>query len=69
MDMREELWAGAMRAERQGDAAAYESLLKSRRHMLHRRIGESLRDRFPNLAQTEPEIIAHHFTQAGLTIQ
>jgi RNA polymerase sigma-70 factor (ECF subfamily) len=27
MDMREELWAGAMRAERQGDAAAYESLL------------------------------------------
>jgi RNA polymerase sigma-70 factor (ECF subfamily) len=27
MDMREERWAGAMRAERQGDAAAYESLL------------------------------------------
>jgi RNA polymerase sigma-70 factor (ECF subfamily) len=27
MDVREELWASAMRAERQGDAAAYESLL------------------------------------------
>ena len=49
--------------------AAYESLLKSRRQVIHRRIGKALRDRFPVLAETEPEIIAHHFTQAGRTEQ
>jgi predicted ATPase len=47
--------------------AAYESLLKSRRQVLHQRIGEALRDRFSTLAETEPEVVAHHFTQAGLT--
>jgi class 3 adenylate cyclase/tetratricopeptide (TPR) repeat protein len=47
--------------------AAYESLLKSRRQLLHRDIGGVLRDRFPVIAQTEPEVVAHHFTEAGLT--
>jgi class 3 adenylate cyclase/predicted ATPase len=47
--------------------AAYESLLKSRRQVLHRRIGEALRYRFPTVAETAPELVAHHFTQAGLT--
>jgi predicted ATPase len=47
--------------------AAYESLLKSRRQVLHRRIAEALRDRFPTVAETQPEVVAHHFTQAGLT--
>jgi predicted ATPase len=47
--------------------AAYETLLKSRRLMLHRRVGETLRDQFARTAATEPEILAHHFTQAGLT--
>jgi predicted ATPase len=44
--------------------AAYENLLKSRRQVLHRRIGKVLLD---NLAATtaEPELMAHHFTQAG----
>ena len=46
--------------------AAYESLLRSRRQSLHQRIAEALRDRFPALADTEPEIVAHHFTQSGL---
>jgi class 3 adenylate cyclase/predicted ATPase len=45
---------------------AYESLLKSRRPGLHRRIAETVRDRFLNIAQTEPEVVARHFTQAGL---
>jgi class 3 adenylate cyclase len=45
--------------------AAYDSLLKSRRQMLHRRAAEILRD-IPKRAATEPEAIAHHFTQAGL---
>jgi class 3 adenylate cyclase/predicted ATPase len=47
--------------------AAYENLLKSRRQVLHRRVAETLRDRFPDTAAAEPEVLAHHFTQAGLT--
>jgi class 3 adenylate cyclase len=47
--------------------AAYENLLKSRRHVLHRGVAEILRDRFPDTAAAEPELLAHHFTQAGLT--
>src|SRR5262249_5647275 len=46
--------------------AAYESLLKSRRQVLHRRIADALRERFTTIAESEPEIVAHHFTQSGL---
>ena len=46
--------------------AAYENLLKSRRQVLHRRISETLRDRFADSAAAEPEVLAHHFTQAGM---
>jgi tetratricopeptide (TPR) repeat protein len=45
---------------------AYATLLKSRRQQLHQRIAESLRDRFPERADREPGMVAHHFTQAGL---
>jgi class 3 adenylate cyclase/tetratricopeptide (TPR) repeat protein len=45
--------------------AAYDSLLKSRRQALHRRAAEVLGDQ-PERAAAEPEVIAHHFTQAGL---
>ena len=45
--------------------AAYESLLKSRRRALHRRAAEILRDE-PERAAGEPEVIARHFTEAGL---
>ena len=41
--------------------AAYDSLLKSRRQTLHRRAAEALRE-----AGAEPEVVAHHFTEAGL---
>jgi class 3 adenylate cyclase len=47
--------------------AAYENLLKSRRQVLHRRVAETLRDRFAATAAAEPEALAYHFTQAGLT--
>ena len=47
--------------------AAYENLLKSRRQTLHRRVAEMLRDRFADTAAAEPEALAHHFTQAGMT--
>ena len=49
--------------------AAYENLLKSRRQVLHRRVAEILRDRFAATAAAEPEALAYHFTQAGLTEQ
>jgi predicted ATPase len=42
-------------------------MLKSRRQVLHRRIAETLRDRFQTMAETQPEAVAHHFTQAGLS--
>jgi class 3 adenylate cyclase/tetratricopeptide (TPR) repeat protein len=45
--------------------AAYDSLLKSRRQALHRRAAEVLRDQ-PERAAAGPEVVAHHFTQAGL---
>jgi class 3 adenylate cyclase/predicted ATPase len=45
--------------------AAYESLLRSRREALHRRAAEVLRGD-PERAVAAPEVIAHHFTQAGL---
>src|SRR5271168_1463969 len=45
--------------------AAYGSLLKSRRQAMHRRAAEILRGQ-PERAAVEPEIVAHHFTQAGL---
>jgi predicted ATPase len=47
--------------------AAYENLLKSRRQLLHRRSAELLRDQFAKGGVAEPELLAHHFTQAGLT--
>ena len=47
--------------------AAYENLLKSRRQVLHRRVAEILLDRFASAAAAEPEALAHHFTQSGLT--
>jgi class 3 adenylate cyclase/predicted ATPase len=45
--------------------AAYDSLLKSRRQALHRRAAELLRDDAERAAAA-PEVVAHHFTQAGL---
>ena len=46
--------------------AAYENLLKSRRQTLHRVVAKTLRDKFPAIAAAEPEVLAHHFTHAGL---
>jgi predicted ATPase len=45
---------------------AYESLLKSRRLFLHRHIANILETQFPTLAETEPEILAYHFSRADL---
>ena len=47
--------------------AAYESLLRSHRQVLHRRIAEILREGYPGVAEGQPEVIARHYTHAGLT--
>ena len=46
--------------------AAYESLLKSRRQQLHGRIARTMEEKFPDIVVSQPEIVAHHFTEAGL---
>src|SRR5262245_48146311 len=46
--------------------AAYESLLKSRRHQLHGQIARALEQGFADIVASQPEIVAHHFTAAGL---
>jgi class 3 adenylate cyclase/tetratricopeptide (TPR) repeat protein len=47
--------------------AAYEALLKSRRRELHRRVAVAMTETFPALAETQREVIARHWTEAGET--
>jgi class 3 adenylate cyclase/tetratricopeptide (TPR) repeat protein len=44
--------------------AAYDSLLKRRRQELHAKIARAIQEQFPNVADTEPELLAHHNTEA-----
>jgi predicted ATPase len=46
--------------------AAYESLLKSRRQQLHGQIACALEQSFADIVVSQPEIVAHHFTEGGL---
>ena len=45
---------------------AYGTLLRNRRHALHARIARALEETFPDIAATQPEVLAHHFTEADL---
>jgi class 3 adenylate cyclase/ABC-type transport system involved in cytochrome c biogenesis ATPase subunit len=45
---------------------AYGSLLRANRRDLHRRIGEALEAHFPEIIETRPELLAHHFTEADV---
>jgi predicted ATPase len=45
---------------------AYSTLLRGPRHALHRRIAGALEQRFPDLMQTRPEILAHHYGEAAM---
>jgi class 3 adenylate cyclase/predicted ATPase len=44
--------------------AAYAGLLESRRVLLHVATANALEQEFPDVLQTQPEIVAHHYTQA-----
>src|SRR5262249_1015303 len=47
--------------------AACASLPRGRRQQLHRRIADALESQFAELAETQPQLMAHHLAQAGLT--
>jgi predicted ATPase len=49
--------------------AAYQSLLRSTRQQYHQRIAQILETQFPDTAETQPELLAHHYTEAGLAEQ
>ena len=46
--------------------AAYHSLLRSTRQQFHQRIARVLETQFPEMTETQPELLAHHYTEAGL---
>jgi predicted ATPase len=48
---------------------AYESLLKSTRQQYNQRIAQVLESQFPETAEAEPELVAHHYTEASLVEQ
>jgi serine/threonine protein kinase/predicted ATPase len=47
--------------------ALYNSLVRGKRQQFHRRIAAALEERFPQTTETQPELLAHHWTEAGLT--
>ena len=46
--------------------AAYGTLLRGPRRMLHAQIVETLESQFTEIAENQPEVLAHHCTEAGL---
>jgi class 3 adenylate cyclase/predicted ATPase len=46
--------------------AAYGTLLREPRRALHARIAETLESKFADIAERQPELLARHFTEAGL---
>jgi serine/threonine protein kinase/predicted ATPase len=47
--------------------ASYNSIVKSKRQQFHKQIGEVLEARFPEIVETQPELLAYHFTEARET--
>ena len=45
--------------------AAYNSLLKAERSQIHKSVAHTLIQKFPEIVQNEPELIAQHFSSAG----
>jgi predicted ATPase len=48
---------------------AYQSLLKSTRQQYHQQIVQKLEEQFPETKETQPELLAYHYTEAGLIAQ
>ncbi len=48
---------------------AYQALLKSTRQQYHQQIAKVLEEQFPEAKETQPELLAQHYTEAGLIAQ
>src|SRR5262249_46086292 len=48
---------------------AYQSLLRHTRQQYHQRIAQVFAEQFPDTVATQPELLAHHYTEAGLAEQ
>jgi class 3 adenylate cyclase/predicted ATPase len=46
--------------------AAYHSLLRATRSVQHRRVAEALEEQFPETVEQQPELLAYHYTEAGV---
>src|SRR6202044_2416490 len=46
--------------------AAYGTLLREPRRALHARIAETIESQFAEIAESRPELLARHYTEAGL---
>ncbi|MEP6834258.1 MAG: adenylate/guanylate cyclase domain-containing protein [Gemmatimonas sp.] len=49
--------------------AAYSLLLRSNRRVLHDRVANALVSQFPTVVAAQPELLAHHLTEAGRTLE
>ena len=49
--------------------AAYASLLKSTRQQVHQQVAQVFEALFPTVVETQPELVAQHYTAAGCTKQ
>lgn len=45
---------------------AYDTMLRAKRQRLHERIARALEEGFPETKDVQPELLAHHYTEAGL---
>jgi predicted ATPase len=50
----------------QRPAPAYGTLLREPRRALHARIAETIESQFDEIVENQPELLAHHFGEAGL---
>jgi predicted ATPase/energy-coupling factor transporter ATP-binding protein EcfA2 len=49
------------------EEALRDALDESHRRQFHRQVAEAMEARFPQSVETQPELLAQHFTEAGLT--
>jgi serine/threonine protein kinase/tetratricopeptide (TPR) repeat protein len=47
--------------------AAYKSMLTKKRQSCHQRVAEAIESGFQDIVNTQPALLAHHFTEAGVT--
>ena len=48
---------------------AYQSLLKSKRQQIHQQVASVLITQFPDMRHNQPELVAYHYTEAGMLDQ